>query len=187
MLWPIPVAARSKVGIRLRHLEYWDRGFKSLGYFLSFLIFTQSVGLLGREISPSQDPYLHAGQHQHRINAHRHPCLKWNSNPISQCRSGWRRFMLQTARPLWSPLLTYLRTQNRHIFYLVLHIIVNNNYICTIIVLSHTACSSDHFPITFKFYVATTSAGNGLLKRADVRALYSTFDHRSALQQRMCN
>jgi hypothetical protein len=39
--------------------------------FFSFLIFfTQTVGLLGRWISPLQDRYLHAGQHKHRINAH---------------------------------------------------------------------------------------------------------------------
>jgi hypothetical protein len=53
-------------------------------------LFTQSVGLLGRGISPSQGRYLHTGQHKHRINAHRHPCLKWDSNPRFQCFS-WRR------------------------------------------------------------------------------------------------
>jgi hypothetical protein len=31
---------------------------------------TQSVGLLGREISRSQGLYLHTEQHKHRINAH---------------------------------------------------------------------------------------------------------------------
>jgi hypothetical protein len=30
----------------------------------------QTVGLLGRGISPSQGRYLHAGQHKHRINTH---------------------------------------------------------------------------------------------------------------------
>jgi hypothetical protein len=40
-------------------------------------LFTQSVELLGRGIIPSQGRYLHIGQHKHRINAHRHPCLKW--------------------------------------------------------------------------------------------------------------
>jgi hypothetical protein len=43
-----------------------------LGRFFSFLIYTQSVGLLGRGISPSQGNYLHREQHKHRINAHRH-------------------------------------------------------------------------------------------------------------------
>jgi hypothetical protein len=36
----------------------------------SFLIYTQSVGLLGREISPSQGLYLHAEHQKQRINAH---------------------------------------------------------------------------------------------------------------------
>jgi hypothetical protein len=41
------------------------------GLFFSFvIIFTQTVGLLGRVISPSQGSYLHTGQHRHRINAH---------------------------------------------------------------------------------------------------------------------
>jgi hypothetical protein len=55
--------------------------------------FTQSVGLLERGISPSQGHYLHTEQHKHRRNAHRHPCLEWDSNPRSQCSSGRRRFM----------------------------------------------------------------------------------------------
>jgi hypothetical protein len=37
----------------------------------SFVIFfTQSVGLLGRGISPPQGRYLHTEQHKHRINTH---------------------------------------------------------------------------------------------------------------------
>jgi hypothetical protein len=43
-------------------------------------LFTQSVWLLGREMSPSQGRYLHTGQHRHRVNAYRHPCLKWDLN-----------------------------------------------------------------------------------------------------------
>jgi hypothetical protein len=34
--------------------------------FFGFLIYTQSVGLLGRGISPSQGRYLHTEQHKHR-------------------------------------------------------------------------------------------------------------------------
>jgi hypothetical protein len=45
--------------------------------------FTQSVGPLGREISPSQGRYLHIGQHKQRINANRHLCPMWDSNPWS--------------------------------------------------------------------------------------------------------
>jgi hypothetical protein len=55
--------------------------------------YTQPVGHLGRGISPSQGRYLHAEQHNHRINAHRQPCLEWDSNPWHQCSSGRRRFM----------------------------------------------------------------------------------------------
>jgi hypothetical protein len=40
--------------------------------------YTQSVGPLGRGFGPSQGRYLHTGQHKHRINAHRHPCFKWD-------------------------------------------------------------------------------------------------------------
>jgi hypothetical protein len=41
------------------------------GLFFSFVIFfTQTVGILGRVISPSQGHYLNTEQHKHRINAH---------------------------------------------------------------------------------------------------------------------
>jgi hypothetical protein len=64
------------------------------GLFFSFVIFfTQTVGLPGQVISPSQGRYLHTGQHKHRINAHRHPCLDWNSNPWFQLPRGRRQFM----------------------------------------------------------------------------------------------
>jgi hypothetical protein len=39
-------------------------------FFFSFVIlFTQTVGLLGRVISPLQSCYIHTGKHKHRINA----------------------------------------------------------------------------------------------------------------------
>jgi hypothetical protein len=80
---------------------YGSTALVDLGRFFSFLIYTQSVGLLGLGISPSQGRYLHTEQHKHRINTHTHPCLEWNSNPWSQSSSGWRRFIPQTVRPLW--------------------------------------------------------------------------------------
>jgi hypothetical protein len=64
-------------------------------------LFTQSVGPLGRRISPSQGRYLHTGQYKYRINAHRHPCLKWDSTPRSQRSNERRQFMPKTARILW--------------------------------------------------------------------------------------
>jgi hypothetical protein len=53
----------------------------------NFLIYSQSVGLLGRVISSSQDLSLNTGQHKHRINTFTHtkyPCPKWDSNPRSR-------------------------------------------------------------------------------------------------------
>jgi hypothetical protein len=60
----------------------------ALGRVFSFLIYTQSVGLLGRRISPLQGRCLHTEQYKHTINAHRHPCLEWNPNSGPQCSSG---------------------------------------------------------------------------------------------------
>jgi hypothetical protein len=72
---------------------YSSRVLVDLGRFLSVLICTQSVGLLGRGISSSEDRYLRTEQHKHRINAHRHSCLEWDSKPRSRCSSGRRQFM----------------------------------------------------------------------------------------------
>jgi hypothetical protein len=41
-----------------------------LGCLFSFVIYTQSVGLLGQGMSPSLGRYLHTEQHKHRINTH---------------------------------------------------------------------------------------------------------------------
>jgi hypothetical protein len=89
---------------RERHLEdrmeikylsiYGSTALVDLGRFFSFLIYTQSVGLLEGGISPSQGRYLHTEEHKHRINVDGHLCLDWDSNPRSQCSSGRRRFML---------------------------------------------------------------------------------------------
>jgi hypothetical protein len=56
----------------------------------SLLIF-YTVGLLGWGICQSQGRYLHRSTH--RTNAHKHPCLKLDSNPRSQCLSGRTQFM----------------------------------------------------------------------------------------------
>jgi hypothetical protein len=46
--------------MRLIYLSiYGCTGLVDLARFFSFLIYTQSVGLLGRRISPSQGRYLH--------------------------------------------------------------------------------------------------------------------------------
>jgi hypothetical protein len=41
------------------------------------IFFTQTVGLLGRVISPSQGRYLHTGRHKHGINAHTQTSTHW--------------------------------------------------------------------------------------------------------------
>jgi hypothetical protein len=74
----------------------------TLAHFQYLNAYTQSVGLAGKGISPSQGRYLHTEQHKHRINAYRHPCLEWDSNPRSQRWSEVRQFMPYTERPLWS-------------------------------------------------------------------------------------
>jgi hypothetical protein len=70
------------------YLSLWLYSPLDLGRFFSFLIYTQSVGLLGRGISPLQGRYLHTEQHKQK-----HPCLKSDSNPRPHCSSGRRRFM----------------------------------------------------------------------------------------------
>jgi hypothetical protein len=64
---------------------YGSTALMDLDRFFSFLIYTQLVGLLGWGISLSQDRCLHTEQHKHRINAHRHLCHEWDSNPRTQC------------------------------------------------------------------------------------------------------
>jgi hypothetical protein len=59
---------------------------------------TQSVGLLGRGISPPQDPTYT----QNSTNTHRHPCIEWDSKAGFQCSSWRRQFIPQKARPTWS-------------------------------------------------------------------------------------
>jgi hypothetical protein len=68
-----------------------------LGRFFSFLIF-YTVG----RTPYAGDQHIARPLLIHRINAHRHPCFKWDLNPRSQCLSGRRQFIPYTARPLWS-------------------------------------------------------------------------------------
>jgi hypothetical protein len=82
---------------------YGSTALVGLGHFFSILISTQLVGLLGWVISPSQGRYLHTGQHKHSINANRHPCLEWDSNPRSSVRASkdnsWLRLCGHCDRP----------------------------------------------------------------------------------------
>jgi hypothetical protein len=71
-----------------------------LGRFFSFLI----LYTVGR--SPWTGDQAVTGQHKHRINAHRHPCLKWDSSPRFQC---WEGEDSSCLRPLglWSAPVLY--------------------------------------------------------------------------------
>jgi hypothetical protein len=95
--YPINYKLHALMGFKIHFLLYLSINgsiaLVDLGRFFSNLIHTQSVGLLGWEISPSQGRYLHREQHKHRLNAHRHPCLEWDSNPRSQRLSERRQFM----------------------------------------------------------------------------------------------
>jgi hypothetical protein len=72
--------------------------------FFSFLIFYRVGRTPWTEDQLSQGRYLHTEQHKHRINAHRHPCVKWDSNPRSQCLSG---------RSLWSALYSRIKQNSK--------------------------------------------------------------------------
>jgi hypothetical protein len=56
-------------------LSLWFYSPSDLSRFFSFLIYTQSIGLLGRGINLLQGLYLYTGHHKHKINAHGHPCF----------------------------------------------------------------------------------------------------------------
>jgi hypothetical protein len=60
-----------------------------LGRFFSFLILYTVGWTPWRGDQPVERPPLPT----HKINAHRHPYLEWDSNPRSHCSSGRRRFI----------------------------------------------------------------------------------------------
>jgi hypothetical protein len=59
-----------------------------LRHFFSFLI----LYTVGRNLWTGDHP-VERTLPTHRINAHRHPYLEWDSNPRHQCSSWRRRFM----------------------------------------------------------------------------------------------
>jgi hypothetical protein len=67
-----------------------------IGGFLNYI--RHMVGLLGREISPSQGLYLHRTT-QHRMTRDKNPYLERDSNQRSQQPTGQDPRL--TARPLW--------------------------------------------------------------------------------------
>jgi hypothetical protein len=88
-----------------------------LGCSFSSLIYTQSVRLLGRGISPFHGRYLHTEQHKHTITAPRHPFLEWDSTPRSQCWSWRRPFLLYVATVIGNcPYTIYICAVSKHKF-----------------------------------------------------------------------
>jgi hypothetical protein len=72
-------------------------------FFSSFLILYAVGRTPWTGDQPAARPLpTHTTTQTNRINAHRHSCLEWDSNPRSSCSSERRQFMPQTARPLWS-------------------------------------------------------------------------------------
>jgi hypothetical protein len=68
--------------------------FWALAAFTVSCSYTQSVGLLGRGISPFQGLYLHTEQYKHKINANNADIhALWDSNPLSQRSRKRRQFM----------------------------------------------------------------------------------------------
>jgi hypothetical protein len=66
--------------------KYSEKTLLDLYRFFSFLIFHTVHKTLWKGDQPIARPlpaHTHTVQHRHRINAYRHPCLKWNSNPRS--------------------------------------------------------------------------------------------------------
>jgi hypothetical protein len=82
----------------------WLYNSLGLGCFFSFLI-------LGRGISPSQ------GRYMHRINAHRHPCLEWDSNPRPQCSNGRRHTLDHADTVIGTDLFKGLKLIRRNSFW----------------------------------------------------------------------
>jgi hypothetical protein len=74
------------------------------GRFLNFVIL-YTVGRTPGTGSACHKAFTYTRKNINRINAHRHSCLGWDSNPRPRRLSRRRRFMLQTMRPPCSALL----------------------------------------------------------------------------------
>jgi hypothetical protein len=79
----------------------------------AFAAFSVSKSYTGRTPWTGDQPVVRPPP-THRINAHRHPCLEWDSNQRSQYLRRRRRFVPQTARPatvIGVPLLYHVQTK----------------------------------------------------------------------------
>jgi hypothetical protein len=80
--------------------------------FFSFLNYYTVGGTPSTGDKPVARPLPAHRTAKHRINAHRHPCLKWYTNPRTQCLSRRRQFRPWTAQSLWSANNLYYQTCN---------------------------------------------------------------------------
>jgi hypothetical protein len=102
-------SSRRRTGLRLLRLQI-DCSNDNIA-FSTYSYRHLDVGILSPSYAVGRAPWM-GGQPvarplpNHRINAHRHPCLEWDYNQGSQCLKGRIRFVSLTARPLWSALVT---------------------------------------------------------------------------------
>jgi hypothetical protein len=72
-----------------------------LGRFFSFLIYTQSVGLLGRGISPSQGRYLHTEHNTNNTDIHASSGIRSHDPSVRAGEDGhcdWQMISLQLVK-----------------------------------------------------------------------------------------
>jgi hypothetical protein len=104
MIWlhVLKIAHFIHVTGRIRTGRSWDRSFQFFLFF-SFSLWLYSPLDLGRFCSflilytvgrtpQTGDQSVARPLPEHRINAHRHPFLEWESNKRHHCSSRWRRF-----------------------------------------------------------------------------------------------
>jgi hypothetical protein len=95
--WTLPLLNSELVIVKSRHFTHFRPihiGYSSSAcsiqnWFSNYESYSQSVGLLGRVMDPSQGRCLRRTTQSQ--DERRHPCLEWDSNSRSQCLSGRKR------------------------------------------------------------------------------------------------
>jgi hypothetical protein len=78
-----------------------------VGRFSVSLSFAQSVGPLEEGAARHKAATYTQNNTKHSINAHRHSCFEWDSNPRPPSSNEGRQFIPWTARPLWLAVLYF--------------------------------------------------------------------------------
>jgi hypothetical protein len=100
-----------------------------LSVSLQLLDLRQSVGLLGRVISSSQDLYLYTNTEKRTHNTNtKHPCQEWDSNPRFRRPRERRQFLVYNTQQYWTALLSFLDMLRTPIPTFPLKISVNFNF-----------------------------------------------------------